>query len=254
MARLSFVQRRRARLLATVVVAAFVIILQVAVGSGLVADFLVPSPMQIAASYPRLVREDGLLGRLAMTAFETLLAIGLATIVGVLLGWLLYRKPVAWVAFRGWVTGLNAAPLLLLYPLFLLIFGRGMATLAMIGALAGVPPIILKTRQALASVRPVLLAVGQSFNLNRRRQFWMIHWPAAAPTIVAGIRLGLFYALTTVVGAEFLTGTGGLGALIPDLADRYQMPAMYGAILVVVITSAVLMAFLRRIERWLRVG
>ena len=47
---------------------------------------------------------------------------------------------------------------------------------------------------------------------------------------------------------------GGLGALIPDLADRYQMPAMYAAMLVVVLTSTLLIALLRRIETWLRAG
>jgi ABC-type nitrate/sulfonate/bicarbonate transport system permease component len=253
-ARLSRSERRRSRLLAAAIVAGVVMLLQVAIGSGLIADFLLPSPLQIAESFPSLVSDEGLLRRFGMTALETLLAIGLATLLGAALGWLFHRRPVAWAAFRGWVSGLNAAPLILLYPLFLLVIGRGMATLVVIGTLAGLPPIVLKTREALASVRPILLAVGRSFNLDRRRQLWLIEWPAAAPTIVAGIRLGLFYALASVIGAEFLTGMGGLGALIPDLADRYQMPSMYGAILVVIATSALLVGLLRRVERWLRAG
>jgi NitT/TauT family transport system permease protein len=98
----------------------------------------------------------------------------------------------------------------------------------------------------------VLLDVGRSFNLDPARQFWMIHLPAAAPTMVSGIRLGSFYALVSCVGAEFLTGIGGLGALIPDLAERYQLPMMYGAIVFVILTSATFLAVIKRIERWLR--
>ncbi len=155
-------------------------------------------------------------------------------------------------AFRGAVAGLNAAPLLLLYPLFLLLFGRGTPTLVAVGVLAGLPPIILKTREAFAGINPILIAVGRSLNLAPWRQLRLIELPAAVPTIVAGIRLGLFYALTSIIGAEFLTGMGGLVALIPDLAVRYQMPAMYAAMLVIVLTSTLLIALLRRIETWLR--
>jgi ABC-type nitrate/sulfonate/bicarbonate transport system permease component len=54
------------------------------------------------------------------------------------------------------------------------------------------------------------------------------------------------------VGIEFLIGYGGLGALIPDLADRFEIPAMYGAIVFVIVVSACLQLVVRRIETWLR--
>jgi NitT/TauT family transport system permease protein len=123
-----------------------------------------------------------------------------------------------------------------------------------IGVVSALPPMVLKTREAFAAVRPVLLNVGRSFNLSAKQQFWLIHLPAATPTIVAGVRLGLFYALISVIGAEFLTGMGGLGALIPDLADRYQLAAMYGAIVFVILTSATFIGAIKRIERWLLPG
>ena len=64
--------------------------------------------------------------------------------------------------------------------------------------------------------------------------------------------IGLINALITVVGIEFLIGYGGLGALIPDLADRFEIPAMYGAIVFVILVSACLQLVVRRLERWLR--
>jgi NitT/TauT family transport system permease protein len=57
-----------------------------------------------------------------------------------------------------------------------------------------------------------------------------------------------------VISVEYLSNLGGLGELITDLADRYDMAAMYGVILFVMLVSAGLLALSERIERWLRAG
>ena len=49
-----------------------------------------------------------------------------------------------------WVGALAAAPIVLMYPLFLVIFGRSATTIVMIGFAAGLEPVILKTVEGLA--------------------------------------------------------------------------------------------------------
>ena len=121
-------------------------------------------------------------------------------------------------------------PIVLVYPLFLVIFGRSAMTIIMIGFVAGLAPVILKTIEGLAGVRPVLLKVGDSFKLTPWQQFWKIVFPAAVPTIFTGLRLGLIFALINIVGVEFLINFGGLGQLINELAERYDLPGTYAAI------------------------
>jgi ABC-type nitrate/sulfonate/bicarbonate transport system permease component len=220
--------------------------------AGLVSTFLVPSPAQVAARIPSLFLEERLIGRLAETGMAVLVAIGLATLIGGWAGWVLYRRPSLWQAFAGWFVALNATPVVLLYPLFLAIIGRGPVTVILLGVLGALPPIALKTREAFAGVRPVLLAVGRCFDLTGAQRFRLIELPAALPVIAAGFRMSTFYAVTTVIGAEFLTGAGGLGALIPDLAERFDLPAMYGAMALIVVASASFLAVVRRVEAWLR--
>jgi NitT/TauT family transport system permease protein len=229
-----------------------VTILQLAADWGITNTFLFPSPAQIAASYPDLIVEEGLFARLAMTGSAVFTAASLAMFLGGLLGWGLYSSHDAWRAFSGWIVAFNAAPLILLFPLFLMMFGRNPATVVVLGILGALPVIVLKTREAFAGVPKVLLEVGRSFNLSRSRQVGLILVPAATPTIVAGARLGCFYAISAVIGAEFLTGIGGLGALIPDLADRYKLAEMYGAIVFVVLTSAIFIFLVNSAGRWLR--
>jgi ABC-type nitrate/sulfonate/bicarbonate transport system permease component len=240
------------RLAGAMLVAALLLLLQGLIGAGLVNRFLVPLPSSVLASFPMLVTHEGLPQRFAATFAETFAAASLATLVGMVVGWALYRWRIARRAYLSWVVGIAAAPLILVYPLFLVLFGRSMATIVAMSFVSALTPIVLKTYEGLAATRPVLLDVGRSFSLSPLRQFWMIHLPAAIPTIFNGVRLGLIYALLSVVAVEYLIDFGGLGQLVADLADRYEMPAMYAAILFVAMVSACFFFVLERLEEWLR--
>ena len=141
-----------------------------------------------------------------------------------------------------------------MYPLFLVIFGRSATTIVMIGFAAGLAPVILKTVEGLTETRAVLIAVGRSFRATPAQEFTKILLPAALPAIFVGLRLGLVFAMINIVGVEFLINFGGLGQLINELAERYDLPGTYGAILFVILVSIVFFALTERLERWLRPG
>jgi ABC-type nitrate/sulfonate/bicarbonate transport system permease component len=233
-------------------VLAVLLLMQAAVGTGLVSSFLVPSPLAIAAAFPRLIANEALLSRTAVTSGEVVVAAASATALGGWLGWLLYRHPDAWRAFAGLIAGVNATPLILVYPLLLVIVGRSLAMVVVLGIIGALPPLILKTREAFAAVPRVFLDVAGSFNLTPAQCFRLIQLPAAIPVMATGFRMGVFHAVASVIGGEFLTGIGGLGALVPDLAERFELPEMSGAIAFIVLISATFLALMKGLERWLR--
>jgi NitT/TauT family transport system permease protein len=103
----------------------------------------------------------------------------------------------------------------------------------------------------LSGTRRVLIDVGRSFKLSPAQEFWKIRFPAALPTIFVGLRLGIMFALINIVGVEFLINFGGLGQLVNELAERYDLPAMYAAIVFVILVSVVFFVIIERVERWL---
>ena len=149
-------------------------------------------------------------------------------------------------------AAIAAAPLVLIYPLYLVIFGRNATTIVVMGFTAGLAPVMLKTLEGLAGTRRVLINVGRSFNLTSWQQFWKILFPAALPTIFVGMRLGLIFALINIVGVEFLINFGGLGQLINELAERYDLAGTYAAISFVILISICVFFLTERLERWLR--
>lgn len=227
-------------------------VLETLLRAGLLNRYIIPLPSEVLVSFERVVLEENIPNRFAQTLGEAFAAGLLAAVFGFLIGVLLYRNRLLEHAVGVWVAAFAAAPLVLAYPLFLVIFGRSAVTIVVLGFLSGIAPVILKTLEGLHAVRPVLLDVGRSFKLRDGQIFWKVLFPAAVPTIFVGIRLGLIFALINVVGVEFLINFGGLGQLINDLAERYDLPGTYAAITFVILVSVVIFAALERVEQWLR--
>ncbi len=244
--------RRSARAFGVISVIVAIALVELLIRAGAINRFIVPPPSEILAAIPRIVVEENVLHRFWQTAQEILWASLLLAVVGTALGVLLYRYTLLRLACESWIGALAAAPIVLMYPLFLVIFGRSATTVVMIGFAAGLAPVILKTTEGLAGTRRVLLAVGRSFRLTPSQQFWKILLPAALPSIFVGLRLGLIFAMINIVGVEFLINFGGLGQLINDLAERYDLPGTYGAIAFVILASVLFFDATERVERWLR--
>ena len=230
----------------------FVALLELLIRVGIINRFIVPMPSDIVAAFPRVIVEEHVLQRFVLTAGEAFSASVLVTIVGVAGGVVLHRYNLLRLATETWVAAIAAAPLVLMYPLYLVIFGRSALTIVMMGFTAGVAPVILKTLEGLLATRRVLINVGKSFNLTPSQQFWKILFPAALPTIFVGLRLGLIFALINIVGVEFLINFGGLGQLINELAERYDLAGTYAAICFVILVSICVFILMERLERWLR--
>lgn len=213
---------------------------------------ILPLPSDVLLALVRIVVEEGVPSRFAQTLGEAMAAFLLTAVTGIAVGTALYRLDLLREATQSWVAAAAAAPIVLAYPLFLVIFGRNALAIVMLAFVAGLAPVILKTLEGLRAVRPVLLDVGRSFKLEGAQLFWRVLFPAAVPTIFTGLRLGLIFALINVVGVEFMTNFGGLGQLINDLADRYDIAGTYAAILVVILVSVVIFALVERVELWFR--
>ncbi len=218
---------------------------------GLINRFIVPMPSQIAASFARVIAEENIVARFQLTARECFTAALMITFVGIAIGALLYRLPLLRRATETWVAAFASAPTVLMYPLFLVIFGRSSLTIIMMGFAAGLPPVILKTIEGLSATRAVLINVGRSFKLSPTQMFIKVLFPAALPTIFIGVKLGMIFALINVVGVEFLINFGGLGQLINDLAERYDLAGTYAAICFVILVSVIFFVVVEWIERWL---
>ncbi|MBZ0149043.1 MAG: ABC transporter permease subunit [Pseudorhodoplanes sp.] len=227
------------------------LIIEALIRFGFINRFIVPMPSQIAASFERVIVEENIVERFVLTFKECVAAAALLAIFGISIGAIMHKFDLLRRATETWVAAFASAPTVLMYPLFLVIFGRSATTIVMMGFVAGLPAVILKTIEGLSGTRRVLLNVGRSFKLTPTQMFFKIQLPSALPTIFTGFKLGLIFALINVVGVEFLINFGGLGQLINDLAERYDLPGTYAAICFVILVSVIFFIVIEWIEKWL---
>ncbi len=185
--------------------------LQILIDVDWVDRYIVPPPIDIIVAFWRILTKEDALSRALFTAGECAAAIVLLTVFGVAGGWLLSRFRLLRKATESWIAAWLSAPVVLAYPLFLVVFGRHPQAIVMVGVAAALPPVILKTLEGLSGTRRVLLNVALSFRLTPAQTFWKIQFPSALPTIFFGIRLGMIYAMINIIGVEFLINTAASG-------------------------------------------
>jgi ABC-type nitrate/sulfonate/bicarbonate transport system permease component len=229
-------------------------LIEILIDRGAINAFIVPKPSDVVLSFGRIFTDEHVPQRFALTFGEAMAATVMLSVAGIALGVLLHRVKIVRLATETWIAAMASAPLVLMYPLFLVMFGRSAWTIIMIAFVSALPPVILKTLEGLTGTRPVLINVGRSFKLTPSQLYWKILFPAALPTIFVGVRLGMIFALINIVGVEFLINFGGLGQLVNELSERYDLPGTYAAICYVILVSIMFFIATERIERWLRPG
>jgi NitT/TauT family transport system permease protein len=226
-------------------------LMQALVQFGVLNRFIVPPPSDVFLAFERVIVEEHILDRFLLTMQECVSAAALLAVFGISIGTLLYKVNILRQATETWVAAAASAPTVLMYPLFMVIFGRSATTIIIMGFVAGLPAVILKTIEGLSGTKRVLMNVGRTFKLTPWQMFWKIQFPSALPTIFTGFKLGLIFALINVVGVEFLINFGGLGQLINDLAERYDLAGTYAAICFVILVSVCFFVVVEWFERWL---
>ena len=228
------------------------VLLQLGVEGGYISKWLFSTPVEITAAIAALA-DAGVLGQ---AFIDTMSAVAicflLVAVFGLALGYILYRAAAFGRAYENLLGSLFSVPTVLLFPIFLVVFGRSYQAIIALSFLHCVIPVIIYTREGLIGVPDVMVRVGRSFRVSERQMFWKIMMPQAAPTIFVGLRLALIYVLLYTVGVEFLITFGGLGRLVAESYMRFEIPTTFAVISFVIFLSTVLYFVLKGIERWLR--
>ncbi|MDF2114355.1 ABC transporter permease [Roseiarcaceae bacterium H3SJ34-1] len=208
---------------------------------GFVASKLfLASPSQIVAAIGPLWRSGELQVHFYTSALEFVLGYGAACILGIALGFLIASSRRCKQALQPWVSGLYATPTVALAPLFILWFGVGIFSKIVVVALLVIFPVIINTETGLRQTPQNLVETVRSFGASRRQIFYMVSLPAALPFIFAGLRLGIGRGLIGVVVAELFGARAGLGQLIQQSAETFNMPALFVGVVVLAVAGIVL--------------
>lgn len=158
----------------------------------------------------------------------------IAVIIGLILGFLIYKYKVVDDTLGFFITSLQAIPNIVWLPLAILWFGLGVSSVIFIVILGAAISITITSSAAFKSVNPLLIRVARTMGSSGFHLFRTVVFKASVPQLIAGLRLAWALAWRAVLAGELLGGSGsGLGTLL-DLGRSIQAMDLIFSIIIII--------------------
>jgi NitT/TauT family transport system permease protein len=227
---------------------------QLAAKSGLVDPYFVSTPSAVARFLGDYSTSGKLWGNLSVTLRETLLGFVIGGAGGILVGLVLARFPVLDALLDPFLTVINSLPRVALAPLFLLWFGLGTVSKVILAISLVFFILVINTRVGVRNVDPDLVTVGKLLGAREHQLFRSVILPAALPSILAGLRLGVIYSLLGTVVGEMIAAEAGIGQQLTYFSGTFQTAGVIAMLLILACIAALLDALTvfaeSRLLRW----
>ncbi len=192
-------------------------------------------PSEIAGRLAQLVNDGTMWRETAVTMRRVLVGFTLASIPAVLLGILMgINRPIR-LFFTPLISAIYPVPKIALVPMIILIFGIGETAKYAVSVISVFFLVALNTVAGVTQVDQKYFDIARNSGARGWDLVWTVALPGALPSILTGLNLGLGFALTVVVGTELLLPQGGLGALIWQSYQVYDVPTIFATLIVVAV-------------------
>ena len=206
------------------------------------------TPVASVVAMGTLWQQGQLQTAIVVSGEEFLFGFVIGAVAGIAIGLLVASWGTARLILTPWISGLYATPIIALAPLLILWFGIGIwSKIAVVISLV-VFPIIINTEAGILNTDRQLIEAAKSFGANRGQVFSKVSLPGAAPMILAGLRLGVGRGLIGVVVGELAGSRAGLGFLISNASEVFNMPQLFASVLILAAAGIALTAGFQRIE------
>ena len=241
---------RSAALSILVALGVFLAIWQLVVVVSGFPPFILPPPGAVLARWASAWAAGTIGPHLVATLQEVLLGFVAGAGAAVPVGYALARSARIERLVSPYLVAAQATPILALAPLIALWFGPGLAGKVVICALIVFFPVAIATMVGIRSVDAGLLELGRSLRATRRQVLTTLEIPAALPSILGGMRVGVTLAVVGAIVGEWAGAERGLGVLI-NLArgSLFDIPLMFATLLTIALVGIALYLVVVLVER-----
>jgi NitT/TauT family transport system permease protein len=133
------------------------------------------------------------------------------------------------------VTGLQALPSICWLPLAILWFGLSESAIQLVVIGGSVFSITVATEAGVRNVSPLYIRAARTMGARGATLYLRVILPAALPSILSGMRLGWTFAWRSLMGAELLYVSGGLGQLLATGREVNDMALVLAVMVAIVV-------------------
>ena len=232
----SFIERRFGALTQWVVPFLIIAVWQAAVSGGLLSTHILPAPSDVLAAAVRLFKNGELLRNMWVSFWRAMVGFVIGGGIGFAFGLANGLSRRCDAIFDSTLQMVRNIPHLALIPLVILWFGIDETAKIFLVALGVFFPIYVNTQHGIRTVDPQLIEMGRIYGMTPRELFLRVLLPGALPSIFVGLRFGLGIMWLTLIVAETIAASSGIGYM--------AMQAREFLLLDVVVLSIVIYALL----------
>ncbi|MDR2031214.1 MAG: aliphatic sulfonate ABC transporter permease SsuC [Azoarcus sp.] len=226
---------------------------QVVVQGGWLSTRILPAPWAVAQAGYELLLSGELLRHLGASTARAMVGFAIGGGIGFFFGLVNGGFKLAENLFDTTLQMVRNVPHLALIPLVILWFGIGEEGKLFLVALGVFFPIYLNTFHGIRSVSPELIEMGRSYGLRGAALFRQVILPGALPNILVGVRYALGFTWLTLIVAETISATSGIGYMAMNAREFLQTDVVVLAILLYAALGKAADVAARLLERrWLR--
>ncbi len=217
-----------------------------------------PGPSEVAGKiwehlrdpfYDRGSNDKGLGIQLAFSIARVMIGYLLAVLVAIPIGFLIGMSPLMSRALDPFIQVLKPISPLAWMPLALYTIKDSSLSSIFVIFICSLWPMLINTAFGVAAVRREWLDVARTLEVGVFRRAFTIILPAAAPTILTGMRISIGIAWLVIVAAEMLVGGTGIGYFVWNEWNNLSITNVITAILVIGVIGMVLDQLLARATR-----
>jgi ABC-type nitrate/sulfonate/bicarbonate transport system permease component len=228
------------------IIVAVLAIWQVVAVSGLLYRDVVPSLPIIGKALIATLSSATFYVNLWATLYEIVVAMAVGGSLGLAVGIALGGNRLLSRAYEAYLYYLGPTPKIIFFPVMIMWFGIGPGSKMAMGAISCFFPIALSTAAGMRQIDRVLIRVGRSFRADTWQMITKIYLPAMRAPILNGVRLGLGVALIGTLLAETKLSNRGIGFLIIQSYNTFDMPDMYSLLIVLFVIAIGMNALIGR--------
>ena len=220
------------RLLPWTIPVILVLLWQLGSSVGWIDANILPSPLGVVQTTIKSLQSGTLEKNLAISLYRALAGFVIGGVIGFVLALCTGLAKTMNLLLDSSVQMLRNIPHLALIPLVILWFGVGESSKIFLVAIGVLFPIYINTYHGLRSVDPKLIELGRSYQLSKAQLFFKILLPGALPTILMGVRYALGVMWTTLIVAETLAASSGIGYMSTNAQNFMDMSTILMCIVI----------------------
>lgn len=186
-------------------------------------NYIVPSPNTVLIAAYEMLKSGALIKNLMVSLIRVIVGFAITFTFAFPLAILLGSKPKVMPYVEPFLEFMRHIPPIAMIPILILWLGIGESSKLVIIILATFFPIFSNTFSGVTNYDKNLVEVGEIFGFSKKDKFFKIIFPQAMPAIMTGIQLGLGYSWRSLMGAELIAASSGIGYMIID-AEQLSRP------------------------------